>query len=246
MIGPLAAGRAGWGRLAPRHPAWWALALPVAAWVALLLAPWHAADAPAHAHHGDHAGGAFPLGMELAAWALMVVAMMVPLMTGPLIAVGARSLRARRDRAQAGFLGGYLAAWLLAGATVLGVLALTGAGGWLRSPGAILAAFALAAAWQVGPVHRRALRACHRTFPLPPRGWRADRACLRWGWWAGSRCVWSCGPAMLACVVAGHAPVAMIAATAVAIDERRGPRPRQRRAALALAVTGILVALLAA
>src|SRR6266540_6753308 len=54
-----------------------------------------------------------------------------------------------------------------------GALALTVAALVPAAPGS--AAFAIvlagAAAWQLSPLKRRWLRDCHRSVPLPPRGW---------------------------------------------------------------------------
>ena len=179
-------------RVSWRHPEWWALALCVVAWGAMFRP---------HAHHGA----------RLTNWMIMTVAMMLPLVVQQIRFVADRSLWRRRHRAIAGFLIGYLATWLVIGAAVSFV-----------EPSAVLAAaaFAVAGAWQLTRYKRMAMTACHRVTPLAPRGWRADRDCLRYGWSVGTYCVASCWALMMACAMAGHHPIAMIGVTAVMYAER--------------------------
>ena len=88
--------------------------------------------------------------------------------------------------------------------------------------------FAIAAVWQLAPIRLRALRACHRSVPLAPRGWRADADCLRFGWLTGGQCVLSCWALMLACVLAGHTLLAMVGVAAIGVAERYFVQPGQR------------------
>jgi predicted metal-binding membrane protein len=202
-----------------RYPEWWCLALSAATWAALggraLLAP-----AP---HHPV----AWP--KELAEWLMMVIAMMLPLAAGSLRLTALASLWCRRDRAMAGFVVGFLGPWLLAGTGVAAVHVQFGravpddAVPWL-----VCTAFACAAIWQLGPVKRRALVNCHQLLPLAPRGWRADRDCLRFGWTIGTACLTSCWLLMLACVLAGHELWTMLCATAIGTAERYPARPLRR------------------
>ncbi len=62
--------------------------------------------------------------VEIAAWMLMVVAMMFPLVIGSVRTVAARSLWRRRHRAIAGFLTGYAGAWFLVGLVASMLIAL--------------------------------------------------------------------------------------------------------------------------
>ncbi|HUE84779.1 MAG TPA: DUF2182 domain-containing protein [Vicinamibacterales bacterium] len=189
-----------------RYPHWWAIALCAGAW-GWVAARWWGSR---HAH-----------GYGALDWTLMVVAMMLPLVFVHLRVAAARSLWSRRHRAIAMFLCGYVAIAVVAG---LALFSLAGATGLLvhgaAPPTTVAGAFALAAAWQLLPVKRRALTACHRTMPLAPRGWRANRDCLRYGWTIGGSCLVSCGGLMLACVLAGHSLPVMCFATAVAAAER--------------------------
>ena len=188
-----------------RYPHWWAIALCAGAWGWAATRWWEAR----HAH-----------GLELFDWLLMIGAMMLPLVFAHLRVVAARSLWPRRQHAMAAFLCGYAAISLLAGAAMISVTDAVDVVAQAGSPGAGATAFVLAAAWQLSPQKRRALTACHRTVPLAPRGWRADRDCLLYGWTIGRSCLVSCAGLMLACVLAGHSLPAMVAATAVAGTER--------------------------
>lgn len=187
----------GFRRAAWAHPEWWALALSALAWTALF-------RAPANEHvHGQ-------LLSAVIRWTIMVIAMMFPLLVGSIRITAERSLWPRRHRAIGVFLLGYLAIWLAAGAVIqLGNKVVTGA-----------LAFAIATAWQLGAPKRRALRSCHIAFPLAPRGWRADRDCVRYGWMIGWNCVASCGPLMAACHLTAHGVPAVLTITALTVIER--------------------------
>jgi predicted metal-binding membrane protein len=107
------------------------------------------------------------------------------------------------------------------------------------------AGFGAALLWQVTSVKRHAAIACHRTMPLAPAGWRADRDCLRYGWVIGSSCLLSCWALMLACLLAGHSMSAMAGVTVVVWAERHTARPRQHllcAAIAALALYSVLAA----
>lgn len=194
-----------------RCPHWWVIALSAAAW-GLVGARWW------RSRHGP--------GVDLLDWTLMILAMMLPLVFAHLRVAAARSLWSRRQRAIVAFLCGYAAIGLVAGLACVAVVGAAGIAGLhaANSPPAVAAAFALAAAWQFSSVKRRALTACHRTMPLAPRGWRANRDCVHYGWSIGGRCLVSCAGLMLACVVTGHSLPAMMGATGVAVAERVSAR----------------------
>jgi predicted metal-binding membrane protein len=194
-------------RVAWRHPEWWSLAASAAAWLALALG----ASAGHHASAWDSASR----------WLLMIVAMMVPLVLGSVRVAAERSLWRRRDRAMALFIVGYLAPWLPVGLLASALAAHVP----LESPAVAAAAFGVAAAWQLTPMKRRALLACHRTAPLAPRGWRADRDCLRYGSMIGQSCLVGCWALMLACHLAGHGITTMACVGAVGVVERYIARP---------------------
>ena len=206
-------------RLAWRHPEWWALALSAGAWLVML----------AHPAHHAHAYGAV-----LRNWMVMSVAMMLPMVIDPMRLAAERSFWHRRHRAIAGFLLGYLGLWLLAG--VVASLIVVPHGMQNRAAGIALA---VAAAWQLTRWKRRGLHGCHRSMPLAPRGWRADRDCMRFGVMIGTRCMLSCWALMLACSVSGHALALTAIVTAVGLAERYMMKPDQRLMAVVLFVTSL-------
>ena len=238
-----------WKRLSWTHPEWWSMGLCVAAWLAIL---WRGSQMSAgmpvshrHIHHNMTAG---PLNASAALpgeawwWLVMVVAMMFPMVRESIRTTAARSLWRRRHRAIVGFLIGYVSPWMVFG------VAASAAVSWIRTlPGlqpslATALAFGVAVLWQVSPIKRRALLACHRSAPISPIGWRADRDCLRYGWTLGGACLISCWALMLACVFAEHSIPAMICATAVGWTERNTARPKQRFLCAAIAVLALTYA----
>jgi predicted metal-binding membrane protein len=198
-----------------RHPEWWAMGLSALAWLLLVVLP-------AGSGHASHA-----LPSATALWLLMVVAMMVPLVLEPIRATAARSLWRRRHRAIGGFLLGYVGPWLIVGGVISVVEVALGVTERLDPTAGAALGFAVAAVWQLAPRKWQALQACHRTAPLAPRGWRADRDCVRYGWSIGRSCVVSCWALMLACVLAGHSLPAMMVAATVATADRYLVRPEQ-------------------
>lgn len=205
----------------------------VAAWTALI-----------GLHSGTGPERAGPL-HGLALWALMTVAMMVPPAWPAVRHVAANSLRRRRGRAVAEFLAAYVAVWVAVGAAVVPAIALASG----RAPGHVLLACGLgaAAAWQLLPVQRRALRAGHRTVPLPPRGWRAAAGAARFGLKHGAACVGVCGPLMLVMAAAGHGAVGWMVVVGLASTGLRLVPPRFGLSeALATALAGAAVIVLVA
>lgn len=196
------------------HPEWWALVVSAGAWAVLLRL---------HAEH-VHTTGAM-----LANWLVMTLAMMLPMVVMPIRVTAERSLWRRRNRAIAGFLAGYIGGWMLVGVAAL-----------FLPPVPAAAAFGVAGVWQLTRWKRAGLAGCHRTVPLAPRGWRADRDCAGYGLRIGSRCILSCWALMLACFFSGHALVATLLVTAVMFGERFLRRPDHRLFAAALFAAAIV------
>jgi hypothetical protein len=146
----------------------------------------------------------------------------------------------RRHRAIAAFGLGYFAPWL-----GLGIVAATlRQATWTHTYAAPALGFAAAALWQRTVTYKRALTACHRTWPIAPLGWRADRDCLRFGSFVGLACIQTCWLLMLACGFAGHSLIAMTGGMAVGAVERWSFRPRKKAmlaATLALAFNELLL-----
>jgi len=174
------------------------------------------------------------------AFGLMIVAMMLPASIGSIRATAARSLWRRRQRAVAEHVLGFAAVWLALVAASAGAIWLLGGG----SPpsfgrGASALVLSVAALWQLTPVKRRSLRAHHRTRPLAPSGFRADRDCLVYGAESGWRCVLSCGPMMVAMLLVMPGLATMAVLMIVMMVERYRYRPPRRSSA---AVIGALAA----
>jgi predicted metal-binding membrane protein len=199
------------------------------------------ATAVATPHAANSLLGALPM------WTVMSAAMMLPAALAAVRHVAVNSLCWRRRRATLEFLGVYLAVWAVFGAVVLGVRdALVG-----RLPtGSVVVALAVAVAWQLTAFKRHALGACHRSSPLPPRGWRASVGVARFALRNGCACVGSCWALMLVMALAsGPQALWLIGCTAVVYVEKRSNRPLfvTRRVAwlLALVMLCVVLALLA-
>jgi predicted metal-binding membrane protein len=231
------------------HPEWLLLPLSAVAWLCVLVPRWTGGMRlcldPAvgvFGGAGDRLHAAWrtgALGLMLLGWVVMTVAMMLPLVGPMLRQVAARSFAARQWRAVAEFVTGYLTIWTLLGALLVAIVA---AGpvdlrdGWFVPA----SGFLIAAVWQCTAAKHIALLRCHRTMPLSPWGWRADRDCLRFGLAHGKDCAVSCWAMMLACMLASHGLLAMACAQAIVLHERRSRLPAQHRSVLALAGCGLL------
>ena len=175
-------------------------------------------------------------------WALMIVAMMFPLLVPMVRHVAARSFAARRERSAGLFIAGYAMVWLAAAAasSVALVAARAGLQTLHLAPWAGLICCGLAALWQVSAAKRRAINRCHGTVALRPWGSDADRDATKFGILHGSRCVRSCLPVMLLPLVGGYGLAAMAAIAAILLAERARDRPQYRLSAVALLLPGLV------
>jgi predicted metal-binding membrane protein len=177
--------------------------LSLAAWVALLTGGANTLDALLCASADSAIASPLPLlalaspASLVAAWALMVLAMMAPLITLPLLHVRDQSLARRRRRAMLLFGAGYGSVWLAAG-LLLQPLA------WALpsvAPGAPWAGIAVAGlialVWQLSPAKQACLNGCHRKPALAAFGVEADLDALGFGVGHALWCVAACGPLML-------------------------------------------------
>ncbi len=218
-----------WKRLTWPHPEWWTIVASAVAWLTILAQPSFAARQVGHDHSADGITQGLPaLGGNAFSWLLMVVAMMFPMVLESIRIVAARSLWRRRHRAILEFLAGYLALWMLFGGVASIVFALIQKQFQLEPAHAAAFGLGIAVCWQLMPVRRRAVLACHRTIPIAATGWRADRDCLRSGWMIGVSCMASCWALMFACTLAGHSIPVMLGAMAIGWTERHKARPNQR------------------
>jgi predicted metal-binding membrane protein len=221
-----------------RRPELGAAVVAALAWAALPLLPAHHAAAPAmagHMHH--HVAAATPslaatVVAGLPAWALMSAAMMLPGALPAVRHVAVNSFRWRRQRAVATFVAAYLAVWVAFGVPALALFA-------HPAPWALAVVLGLAAAYQLTPVKTRCARACHRTVPLPPRGWRAARGCAAFGLRHGVACLGSCWLTMASMAAATSAHLLWMALLTAAVSAEkllRRPRRTRRLVAAGLAV----------
>lgn len=243
---------AGWRlhlvRFARFHPEWGAAVIMVLAWGAFVV----------HGVSGHHEAPGHPHGpglstIALSTWALMTVAMMTPGCLPAVRHVALNSLRRRRRRAVMLFLSSYFALWVAFGAVVLVVVAVLWSGHeWELAAEAgadrvLVGALVVAAGWQMTAVKLRCLRACHRTVPLPPRGWPAEAASVRFGFQQGWTCIGSCWPLMVIMGVVGHEHLAwMVALSGLVAIERLTRLGRQmvRPSGAVLASVAMTVALI--
>ncbi len=166
-------------------------------------------------------------GRELVAgWALMVVAMMPPLVSAPLNHVARSTLSARRRRAIVIFLASYGAIWFAAGAVMV---PLSISVRLLLGTAAFPVTVSAALAWSCSPLAQVARNRCHRLVRVGLRGMQADADCARQAGVIAPWCVLSCSPWMLAVMTlrTGHV-VAMALVTLVLVLDRMMPSAKAR------------------
>jgi predicted metal-binding membrane protein len=159
-------------------------------------------------------------------WALMVAAMMSPLLIAPLRHVHDRNFASRRARAMLLFVAGYFAVWITAG---VGLQAIALVWRWAvpAQPACLGLMVAIAIAWQVSPAKQWCLNRCHRRPELRAFGAAADRDAFDFGLTRGVTCAGACWALMLLPLVVerGHLS-AMIAISLFILAERlESPAP---------------------
>jgi predicted metal-binding membrane protein len=171
-----------------------------------------------------------PPGWLLMDWAMMLLAMMPPLLAAPLMHVWRSSLPRRRVRAIAVFVVGYSALWMLAGLILIGAALLLQllAG---QEAVAFVVALLLAILWSASPWQRIALNRGHRLRRIGLFGWAADRECLSFGLVHAIWCIASCWAWMLAALAAGpwHVPAMMFAGAAMLGERLKLPEAARWR-----------------
>ncbi|WP_176132815.1 DUF2182 domain-containing protein [Hymenobacter sp. CRA2] len=159
----------------------------------------------------------------LGGWALMLVAMMAPLLIQPIYHVRATSFARRRTRATALFVAGYGAGWMVAGVGLLALELLVSV--WDAQsylPAALVGLVALV--WQASPAKQRYLNRCHRHRALAAFGAAADRDALLMGLEHSRWCIGSCWAAMLLPMLLPHGHVvAMMGVSMLMVCERLDP-----------------------
>jgi predicted metal-binding membrane protein len=116
---------------------------------------------------------------------------------------------------------------MLFGITAAGFVALVRHLGSFGAVPVATAALFAAAAWELTPWKRRALRSCRLVAPLPPRGRNANRACVKASVRQAFWCTAGCWCLMLAVVAIAAGVYVMGVLTVLIVAENvaaRGPR----------------------
>jgi predicted metal-binding membrane protein len=171
-----------------------------------------------------------PVPDQLAGWALMVIAMMLPKLIMPIQQIYGRSFKRHRFPSSLLFSLGYLAVWMLIGFLMIAAIL----GSHLVFPNSYLSAIGLgiiAIVWQFSPVKQRCLNSGHDHGTLAVFGWLAYRDALLSGAKHGIWCVGSGWAIMLFPMLLpnGH-NLAMVGVTLIMLSEHlEHPRtPRWR------------------
>jgi len=161
-----------------------------------------------------------PPGSLLKSWAVMVVAMMSPVLIAPICHIRLRSFTDRRGRSVTLFLFGYVVFWMAFGSILLAMRLATTV--FMPQSYLPLAGVGLIAlVWQFSPIKQRCLNRCHAHGELAAFGIAADFDALRFGVTHGIWCAGSCWGLMLFPMLlpSGHL-VAMVAAAFLIFGER--------------------------
>ncbi len=140
-------------------------------------------------------------------WLMMLVAMMSPLLIGPIRHLWRSSLSRKRWLAIVSFLISYVAIWMLAGLVLMlsvRLLQLLMIDEWFAVPGIALVLLMI---WQVSPWKQASLNHCHWTPRIYPFGLTFVGDCLRYGMVAGFWCIGGCWSLMLLPLTIPWAPV---------------------------------------
>lgn len=237
-----------WRRWRAQNPEAGVAALAAVAWVVMAVVHWANHDtAPvsgAPSAGADIAGA--EIAVELALWALMTAAMMVPGTLGMVRRLALDSLYARRQRNAFLFIGVYLMAWTLFAALLIAIEQL-GSAVWpavsVSRVTVLVAVLVAAAVWQVSQAKHRWLNACHLRVPLAPRGRAGDLSVFRYARHHAQACIGSCWLVMLAMFVANHDFHLMVPLFVITTYERFVKRPKHRASAALLVLLAAMTAL---
>jgi predicted metal-binding membrane protein len=185
---------------------------------------------------------------ESIAAAIMIAALMGPLVIAPARHVLSSQFDDNRMLPAGAFLAGYASLWMLASAALLvPVLFLHLTGGRVLHWSAA-GAFLVAAAWQLTAVKAACIRRCHRRTPLSPWGFSAVREAGLFGIRHCLACIGTCWVMMLAVMLSSHHLAAAAAVTGLALIERGSPvvwQPRNAWILAAMAMAECVAVLLA-
>lgn len=197
------------------------LFVSAAAWILLVLEP---GGSGPHAHHMSAMQASGALVTLALGWALMLAAMMAPLVIAPIRHVRDRSFARRRGRAIALFVAGYATVWMAAGVVLMSLSReLQQAAPESSVPLALAAIMAIV--WQFSPAKQRCLNRGHAHPALPAFDRAADIGALRFGLTHGVWCVGSCWALMLLPLLISGGHVAAMAAVTLWLLGERIERP---------------------
>lgn len=160
-----------------------------------------------------------------AGWALMLVAMMSPVLILPLRHIHLRSFTHRRTRSTMLFVTAYAAIWMALGGVLLAInlaVRLLAPQSYLPTAGGVLIAFV----WQLSPIKQRCLNRCHAHTELAAFGAAADLDALRFGTIHGIWCIGSCWALMLFPMLLPRGHVVAMATVTIMIFSERLERSR--------------------
>ena len=160
-----------------------------------------------------------------AGWALMLVAMMSPVLIPPVRHIRRRSFTHRRARSTVLFVTAYGAIWMALGGVLVAMELLAklfAPHSYLPAAGVIVTALV----WQFSPIKQRCLNRCHALTELATFGAAADLDAFRFGTTQGIWCVGSCWVLMLFPIVMPKGHVVAMAIMAVLIFSERLEQPR--------------------
>jgi predicted metal-binding membrane protein len=198
------------------------LFISACAWILLVLEP----GAALHDHHSVAMLEA-PLSAA-SGWALMLTAMMAPLLIAPVRHVRDRSFARRRARAIGLFVAAYAAIWMAAGFMLMTMAsAIRPAARESFLPLALASIIALA--WQFSPLKQRCLNRGHAHPELAAFGRAADRDALRFGLTHGVWCAGSCWALMLLPLLVARGHLAAMATVTLWLSAERLERPAAPR-----------------
>jgi predicted metal-binding membrane protein len=168
--------------------------------------------------------GMNPPGSLAASWALMLVAMMSPVLIPPLSHIRLCSFAHRRPRSIVLFLAGYAAIWMAVGGVLLAIeltVNLFAPQSYLPAVGVVL----IALMWQFSPTKQLCLNRCEAHTELAAFGAAADFDALRFGTMHGIWCASSCWALMLLPILLPRGHLVAMATVAVLIFSERLERP---------------------
>jgi predicted metal-binding membrane protein len=165
-----------------------------------------------------------PLLNLAAGWALMLVAMMSPVLIEPIRHIRLRSFTRRRARSIMLFVTGYTAIWIALGSVLLPIelaIKLFQPQSYLPATGVIL----VTVVWQCSPTKQLCLNRCHAHSELAAFGPAADLDALRFGLTHGIWCAGSCWGLMLIPMLVPSGHLVAMATVAILIFGERLEQP---------------------